>query len=88
MTEFTIDHRRLDIISQLNRGSDEFEDLKKETFYYDEKLKCWLSKIEDEEDGWYCEECNKEMKASEEGPTHNDVAYCSQECIDERKAQE
>ena len=44
MTKFTIDLRRLGIIAQLNRGGDEFEDLKKEVFYYDKKLKCWLSK--------------------------------------------
>lgn len=43
MTEFTIDHCRLGIISQLNRGGDEFKELKKESFFYDKKLKCWTN---------------------------------------------
>ena len=41
-----------------------------------------------DEEGWICDECNKEMKNSDEGIAYDDVAYCSQECIDERKAQE
>ena len=47
MTEWAIDHRRMDIISKLNRGSNEFEELKEEVFYYDDKLECWLSRKRD-----------------------------------------
>ena len=39
--EFTIDYARADIIGTLNRHGDEFPELKKEIFYYDEELKCF-----------------------------------------------
>jgi len=47
MSDVTIDHARLEIVSLLNRRGDEFEDLKKEIFSYNEKFKCWESKIAD-----------------------------------------
>ncbi len=37
-------HREKEILGQLNRGSDEFPDIKNFVFYYDEKIKCWLMK--------------------------------------------
>ena len=40
---WTIDNRRHEIISKLNCGGDEFKELKKESFFYDKKLKCWTS---------------------------------------------
>jgi len=44
MSEFTIDHARMGIITKLNRYGDDFSELKKEIFYYDEKLKCFTTK--------------------------------------------
>ncbi len=41
-----------------------------------------------EEDSWYCNECDKEMKATKKGIYYQDVGYCSDKCIEERKAQE
>ena len=38
MCEFTVDHARREIIISLNRYGDEFPDLKKEIFYYNEKI--------------------------------------------------
>ena len=40
----TIDFGRIEIITLLNRRSDEFERLKNEVFYYNKRLKCWLSR--------------------------------------------
>lgn len=60
-------------------------------FEYKGKMRELVLKLKSEdceEDGWICHECDKEMKNSEEGITYDDIAYCSQECIDERKAQE
>jgi len=44
MSEFTIDHARMEIITKLNRYGDDFPELKKEIFYYDELLRCYMSK--------------------------------------------
>ncbi len=41
---WTIDHRRMEIIEAVNRGMDEFSELKKEIFYWDNKLKCATTK--------------------------------------------
>ena len=41
---WTINHRRMEIISALNRGFDEFPELKKEIFYYENDLKCATTK--------------------------------------------
>ena len=45
MGEYKIDNARMDIIGKLNRCGDEFPELKKEVFYYDEKLKCFTNKL-------------------------------------------
>ena len=42
---WTIDHARLQIIGNLNRNANMFPDLKKEIFYYDKRLRCFTSKI-------------------------------------------
>lgn len=49
MSEFTIDHARMEIIGKLNRWGDDFPELKKEIFYYDEKLKCFNSKGQEQD---------------------------------------
>ena len=41
---WTIGYRRMEIVEALNRGMDEFPELKKEMFYWDNKLKCVTTK--------------------------------------------
>lgn len=47
-----------------------------------------IENSKEKEDCWYCEQCSKAMDSTEEGVYYQDVGYCSQECIDERRAQE
>lgn len=40
-----------------------------------------MGDFKDEEDGWYCPECDEHQKDSNEGFTFNDEQYCSKECV-------
>jgi len=51
-------------------------------------IKHFFNLDEEEEDSWYCEECGKEMKASEKGVFYNEEGYCSDKCIEVRKTKE
>ena len=42
----------------------------------------------EEKDSWYCEQCSKEMDSNEEPSCYQNVAYCSQKCINNRRAEE
>lgn len=41
-----------------------------------------------EEDGWYCDECYREMPADEEGIVceHCNTSFCSQKCVEDHLA--
>ena len=43
-TLMKIENRRSQVLELLNRVGDEFPLLKKEEYYYNEKLKCWTTK--------------------------------------------
>ena len=40
---WTIDNARMQIIGNLNRNADDFPELKKEMFFYNPTLKCFVS---------------------------------------------
>lgn len=39
-----IDYIRMLVINELGRGSEEFPDIKKEVFYFDEEGGCWTTR--------------------------------------------
>ena len=54
---------------------------------YDEKYAKVVERKE-EEDGWYCPECDEKQQDGHDGVTWNDQQYCSNKCVQERKYKE
>ena len=38
--------------------------------------------MSEEEDIWYCQECEKEMPLDDYGYSRHDTCFCSEECAD------